>query len=289
MSRLTFLEGTEATTLDEARVAVVPAPYEHTVSWHEGTADGPRAILEASKALELLDEQERDVPASAGVWTDDPLALAGLAPAEATRRVGTRVGELLDAGKWVATLGGEHSITPGAVVAAADRHPDLHVVQLDAHADLRESYLGDPGSHACAIARCLERAPVRAIGIRSYSPEESARLAEGIPGYSKIDAWEMDRADFLERALEGLTGKPVYVTFDLDYFDPAILPATGTPEPGGGAWWPTLALLRELFSRARVVAADVVEHAPREALHHADYTAARLVYKLIGYAVRSGW
>jgi agmatinase len=192
----------------------------------------------------------------------------------------------MDAGKWVVMLGGEHSITPGGVRAAAARHPGLHVVQLDAHADLRESYQGQRFSHACAMARCLEHAPVRAIGIRSYSPEEARRMPD-IAGYRLLPGRDLGRPGWIDRALEDLEGRPVYLTVDVDYFDPAIMPATGTPEPGGGAWWPTLDLIEELFRRTRVVAADVVELAPVPGLHHADFTAASLVFWLIGLAVRA--
>jgi len=169
-------------------------------------------------------------------------------------------------------------------MAAAQRHEDLHLVQLDAHADLRESYQGERHSHACAMARCLDHATVHAVGIRSYSDGEAERIRRGIPGYTLTHAWEMSGDDWIDRALAGIEGRKVYLTFDVDYFDPSVIPATGTPEPGGGTWWPTLRLLEALFERADVVAADVVELAPIAGLHHADFTVARLVYKLVGYA-----
>jgi agmatinase len=269
---------------ERARAAILPVPYEATVSWGRGTARGPEMILRASPHLEFYDEQMGIEPWRWGIWTAPPLADLGGSPAGAAERISARVGEMLDAGKWVVMLGGEHSITPGAVRAAAARHAGLHVVQLDAHADLREDYDGDPWSHACAMAHCIGLAPIHAIGIRAYDVAEAARIRRGLPGYRLIHAWEMDGEEWVERALEGLAGMPVYLTFDVDYFDPSIMPATGTPEPGGGRWYPTLRLLEQLFERARVVACDVVELAPHEALHHADFTAARLVYKLIALA-----
>jgi agmatinase len=169
------------------------------------------------------------------------------------------------------------------VAALARRHPGLHVVQLDAHADLRQSYEANPWSHASAMARCIDHAPVRAIGIRNYSVEEAEWIARGIPGYAIVHAWEMEGDGWIVRSLEGLDGKPVYLTVDLDYFDPAVIPATGTPEPGGAAWWPTLRFLEGLFRRSNVVACDVVELAPAAGLIAADFAAARLVYKLIGF------
>ena len=279
--------GEEArSSFERARAAVLPVPYEQTVSYEGGTAHGPAAILRASTQVELYDEQLRSEPWRSGIWTDAPLAVAGLSAEIAVGRVAARCGELLDAGKWVVMLGGEHSITPGAVAAAAARHPALQVVQLDAHADLRQAYEGDPFSHACAMARCLDHAPVRALGIRNYSVEEAQWIREGIPGYRVLHAFEMEHSGWQEAALDGLDGRPVYLTVDVDYFDPGVIPATGTPEPGGGAWWPTLRFLDSLFQRANVVSCDVVELAPRPGLHHADFTVARLVYKLIGLAFR---
>ena len=282
--RTCFLEDGAAVPFDAARVAILPVPFEATVSYGAGASRGPAAILEASEQLELYDEQLGVEPYRCGVWTAPPLQVAGHSAEQAGRAVERRVAELLDAGKWVVTLGGEHSITPGAVRATLERHPGLHVVQLDAHADLRESYRGDRWNHACAMARCAELCPLRAVGVRSYSSEEARRVRQGIPGYRITHAWEMRSADWVELVLEGLEDRPVYLTVDLDYFDPSILPATGTPEPGGARWRPTLALLERLFQTCRVVACDVVELAPIPGLHHADFAAARLVYKLIAFA-----
>lgn len=271
-----------ASPFDSARVAVLPVPYEGTVSYGRGAAAGPAAILTASAQVELFDEQTGLEPFRAGIWTDALLPIPEGPSERVASSVERRAGELMDAGKWVVTLGGEHSVTPGAVRAAARRSAGLRIVQLDAHADLRESYEGDPWSHASAMARCAEVAPIRAIGVRNYSAEEAARIRAGIPGYAVVHAWEMEGDGWQERAIEGLDGAPVYLTIDLDYFDPAVIPATGTPEPGGIAWWPTLRFLDALFRRARVVACDLVELAPAPGLHAADFAAARLAYKLIG-------
>lgn len=282
-----FLEDDPGVSWETARVVVLPVPYEGTVSYGRGTASGPAAILTASRQVEFYDEQMACEPRACGIWTAAPLEVTGGSPRAMVEEVARRVGELIDAGKWVAMLGGEHSITPGAVAAAALRHRGLHVVQLDAHADLRETYAGERYSHASAMARCIEQASVHAIGVRSYSDEEAARIRGGIPGYRITHAWEMQTEEWIERSLEDLDGQPVYLTIDVDYFDPSIMPATGTPEPGGGLWWPTLRFLEMLFARADVVAADVVELAPIPGLHHADFTAARLVHKLIGLACGS--
>ncbi len=278
-----FLEEDAERDFERARVAVLPVPYEATVSYGRGTSRGPAAILEASAEIESFDGRIERVPSGCGIWTAAPLPIPPDArPEQVLRSVTARFGELLDAGKWVVMLGGEHSLTPAGVAAAAERHAGLHLVQLDAHADLRDSYQGSRWSHACAMARCLDHAPIRAIGIRSYSEEEGRRIRNGIPGYRLVHSWEMADESWIARALEGIDGRPVYLTVDVDYFDPSIVPATGTPEPGGGQWWPTLRLLEALFTRADVVASDVVELAPIPGLHHADFTVARLVYALIG-------
>jgi len=280
-----FLEPAGRSDREAARVAVLPVPYEATVSWRGGTGEGPAAIIAASQQLELYNERTGAEPWRSGIWTAPPLQ-PPRGGAQATAAIRRRMGELLDEGKWTVMLGGEHGITPGAVAAAVQRHPDLHVLQLDAHSDLRDSYEGDRFSHACAMARCLEHAPVRGVGIRSSSAEEAARIRDGIPGYRGVHAGRIGGPGWIDEVLDGLAGKPVYLTIDVDYFDPALIPATGTPEPGGAAWWPTLELLDRLFAQSRVVAADVVELAPHTGLHHADFTAARLVYELIGFAVR---
>ena len=283
-SGLPFLGiGAEA-SYEDSRVAIVSMPLEWSVSYGRGTARGPAAILEASAQVELYDEQLGFEPHRVGIWTADPIDAEHGGQADSLERYRKSFQKLLDDDKWIVTLGGEHSLTPVAVEEAASRHEGLTVVQLDAHADLRTTYQGNPHSHACAMARCLSFAEVRALGIRSYCQEEADRIAAGIPGYRIVHAREIDVAG--ERAaslLEGLADRPVYLTIDLDYFDPSIMPATGTPEPGGGQWWPTLVFLQQLFASANVVAADVVELAPLPGLPMAEFTAARLVHKLVGF------
>ena len=267
---------------DAAGVAILPVPFEATVSYGGGTAGGPAAILRASTQVELYDEHLLREPFRAGLWTDAMLDVSGTTE-QVVGRIEGRFGALMEAGKWVVMLGGEHSITPGGVAAAVRRYEDLQLVQLDAHADLRQEYAGDRWSHACAMARCIDlRVPLTAIGIRNYCIDEARWIGQGIPGYRIFHAWEMEQDAWIDRALDGLQKQPVYLTIDLDYFDPAIIPATGTPEPGGGAWWPTLRFLERLIKRTNVVACDLVELAPSPGLHHADFTAARLAYKLIG-------
>ena len=278
----------EASALEAAGAVLLPVPYESTISWGGGTRAGPRAILEASRYLELYDQELDADPSRVGIHTLPALELtrAGAGPAmhelgEAYRRVLDAVGE-----RFLVMLGGEHSISSPAIRAWGERcaagGERLTVLQMDAHADLRPEYEGSADSHASAMARVLDVADVVAVGVRALSPQE-VEVARGSAGVSLVWADEMQAGDgWMERALDAL-GSPVYLTFDVDYFDPSLVPSTGTPEPGGGDWYGTLRFLRRVFERRRVVAMDVVELAPVAGLHAADFLVAKLVYKLLGY------
>lgn len=284
------------------RVAVLPVPLERTVSYGGGTALGPRAILEASTQVELHDEVAGDTPADAlEIVTLDTVALdSGESedPGAAIDRIETAAFKAMTYGvmtdgaingdRFVVCLGGEHSLTTGPVRAARRAFGDLGVVQFDAHADLRDSYEGSIWSHASVMKRIHDLGiPTAAVGIRSLSAPESELIRERcLPtlwGHELADDRIVERFDAL---LETLPDQ-VYLTFDLDFFDPSLLPATGTPEPGGGDWWPTLRLLERLFSTKRVVAMDIVELAPIPGQPASDFVAARLAYKCIGYQWRA--
>ena len=284
----TFLGLDEAASaFATARAVILPVPYEATTSWGTGTRYGPRAILDASQYVELYDNELDAEPFTAGVHTLPSLELTRDGPAAALAELEEAWGTVYDAaeGRFVTMLGGEHSISSAAIRAAAARHrPErLSVLQLDAHADLRASHDGSRFSHACAMRRVVDRADIVAVGLRGVSLEE-VEVARAESGVKLIFADEMERGEaWMDRALEAL-GPLVYLTFDVDYFDPSLVPSTGTPEPGGGAWYPTLRFLRRVFAERRVVAADVVELAPIPGLRAPDFLVARLVYKLIAYA-----
>jgi N1-aminopropylagmatine ureohydrolase len=268
---------------DAARAAVLPVPLERTVSWGRGTAAGPAAILEASRYLELWDEELGMDPSTVGIATLPPVGLPdSLSDALATLRWETRA--QVEDGKLLLILGGEHSLTAGTVRGTMDAtNGPLGVVQFDAHADLREEYEGSALNHACVMRRILDdELPTLAVGIRSLSQPE----AELVRDRQLPVVWSHELATLGEerwRALLGDLPETVYLTFDLDFFDPSLLPATGTPEPGGGLWHPTMALLKILFATKRVVAADFVELAPIAGLPASDFVAAKLVYKCLGY------
>jgi agmatinase len=269
-----------------ASAVIFPVPYESTTSYGGGTRVGPGAIVDASRYIELYD-QELDCEAGAlvGIHTLPALELtrAGATPAMAElREAYARVAEV-SGDRFLMMLGGEHSVSSPAILAQADRHAErITVLQMDAHADLRPQYEGTPNSHASAMARVLDRADVVAVGIRAVSSEEMEvhRGADGSTIIWADEMWENDR--WMDRALEAL-GPKVYLTFDVDYFDPKYVPSTGTPEPGGGDWYRTLKFLKRVYQEREVVAADVVELAPTPGLHAPDFLVAKLVYKLISY------
>ena len=269
-------------SFDESQAVILPVPVDRTTSYGGGTRNGPREILQASSHMELWDEELGADTHGIGIFTlpEMELPFGELEPLLAEiQRV---AGEILGRDKFLVALGGEHSITPPLVAAAAARHHGLSILQIDAHADLRDCYMGTRHSHACAIRRSLDYAPVTQVGIRSLSTEE----AEVIPslGTRIFYDWNM-RQDprWVDAVVDSLGEGPVYITIDVDGMDPAIMPATGTPEPGGLSWYEMLALLRATFSRRQVVAVDVVELSPIPGMHAPDFLCAKLVYKMLGY------
>ncbi len=276
----------ELASWERARVAIVPVPYDGTASYRPGARRGPAAVLEASAQLEWYDEELGFEPCAVGVATLPPLEVA-VEPERTLARVERVVADVLQGGKWPVVLGGDHSITVGAVRAVHGQYDgELGVLQLDAHADLRDAYQGSRWSHACVARRLLELGcRVAQVGVRSLSKGEAEFLQQS-DRVQTVFAHEL-RAG-LGPALDAIEALPerVYVTLDLDALDPAAMPAVGTPEPGGLSWPELLQLLRRTFERKRVVGCDVVELCPVDGLHAPEFTAARLVYKLIGYWAR---
>lgn len=272
-----------------ARAVVFPLPFERTVSYGAGTAAGPNAIIAASQQVELFDEELGTEPWRAweGVATAAAPAFDGLSDKDAVGRIAEIAGSLADEGRFVLGLGGEHTVTAGLVAAQARRHPSLSVLQIDAHTDLRDTYEGNPWSHACVMARVRDLGvSTVAVGIRSQCAAEAQRVRdEELPVWYahalRAGAGDGDPG-WIDDVIAAV-GDPVYITVDVDGLDPAVIPATGTPEPGGLQWHEVTALLRRVGQARRVVACDVVELAPGEGLHHADFAAARLAHKLLGY------
>jgi N1-aminopropylagmatine ureohydrolase len=271
---------------DESRVVVLPVPFERTTSYGKGTSGGPAAIVRASQAMELWDEELGTEPFRQGIATLPPFLPEAFDPAAAMAELAAEAKTHLARGKFLVTLGGEHSLTQGPVAAARAVHGEIGVVQFDAHADLREEFEGTPYSHASVMKRIVDSGvPTLAVGIRSLSAPEAALLSErDLP---VLWGHQLDRAAELFPPLLARLPRKVYLTFDIDYFDPALVPATGTPEPGGGLWYPTLALLSNLFRAKEVVAMDCVELAPLGHQPASDFLAAKLIYKCLGYLEES--
>ncbi|MEW6442877.1 MAG: agmatinase [bacterium] len=280
--------GPEDAEPERAGVVILPVPYERTSSYVMGCFRGPQAILEASPQLEYYDE-ELDCEIyrlCGGIATLEPLDLfaetTGPAVVEKVRQT---VASLLEKGKFVVCLGGEHTSSLGAIRACRDRGDGkLSLLQLDAHSDLRDSYLGDPYSHASVMARALEFVPrLVQVGIRSQDAQELAHPARDRVQTFYAHAIKTGKMpDWQERVLDALSDR-VYITIDADFFDPSVVPAVSTPEPGGFLWYETLELLRKVTAAKDVVGFDICEFCPVDGLHYPDFTLARLLYKLIGY------
>lgn len=278
---------------------IVPVPYDATTTFRSGTRDGPRAIIDASMQLELWDSELGCEPAEVGIHTLPEVEPHLGDPRLMVERVRAVVGSVLADGKCPIMIGGEHTLTIGAVAACREVFPDLAILYLDAHADVREPYLGAPVNHASALRLSIEAlnrpdgaADVLAVGIRSLAREEELFLRENnVPHLlaSTIASTRYQgpeaRGYLWDEALAGLgaSGRAVYISIDLDCFDPGTVAAVGTPEPGGLDWYEVTSLISAAAKRFRVVGADVVELAPDEGPVASAVTAAKLVYKLIGY------
>ena len=268
-----------------ARVIIIPAPLEYSVCYIKGTEHGPQAILDASSQMELYDEELNWCPIEVGVHTRPALDYRGMDHAAALKATGDAVREVLVRGQLPFTLGGEHSLSAPPIAAAHEFFPDLTVVHIDAHGDLRDEYEGSKLSHASVERRVVDMGiPLTEIGIRSFSPEE-AEFMKTHPDVAIVWGHQLARAA-AAIPWQRLT-QHTYLTIDLDAIDPAEMPAVGTPEPGGLHWYQLLDMLRELFQRTTVVGMDVVELCPMAGQTRADFLAAKLVYKMIGYRFNS--
>lgn len=262
--------------LDDARYVILGVPYDGTSTFVKGADKGPQAILDASDSLELYDIQYQYEAWTAGIHTDHH-DYDLRTPETMVQSVYNRMRLFLDLGKRPVLIGGEHSVSVGAIRAMAERNPDLTVLQIDAHADLRDSYHDSPYNHACVMRRAQECARVVQVGIRNVCTDEMHNVVPENIFYAHLIH---NQEDWMEKALGRLT-ENVYITVDLDGFDPSILPATGTPLPGGLQWYPTLSFLQKVFEKRNVVGFDVVELCPQPDNKVSDVLAATLVYKMI--------
>jgi agmatinase len=268
-------------SFEKAAFVVVPVPYDLTSTYQPGSRNGPLAILGASHHMELYDEELGKETYLAGIHTLPPLEVDARGPAEMMMTIRQKILEIISFDKTPVILGGEHSVSWGAAWAMKEKYPEISVLQLDAHADLRDSYQGSPYSHACVGRRIWELCPLVQAGIRSMSAEEASFITKNkIKTFSADFILEENR--WWEAICENLRDD-VYITIDLDVLDPAIMPSTGTPEPGGIYWKDLLRLVREIAGRYRIRGFDVVELAPIPGMVAPDFLAAKLIYRIMGY------
>jgi len=275
--------GIESTpeTFKGARFVLLPVPYDSTTSYQPGARWGPQAILSASNYLELYDEVLGEETYRKGIYTAPPLECDMRGPEHMVAAVSQAIIPILATGKIPITLGGEHTITIGAVQAVRAHYGTVTVLHLDAHADLRDTYERSPYSHACVARRVWESGPIVEVGVRSLSKEEADFIqAHHIPVFSA--AYVAEHPQWIENILAQLSG-PIYLSLDLDCLDPSIMPATGTPEPGGLMYRDVMRLVAALTQKFTIVAADVVELSPLPGMIAPDFTAAKLIYRLMGY------
>ena len=271
----------EYSALNRAMIVVIPVPYDHTSTWIKGADKGPEAIIEASTHMEIYDIETDSEVYKKGIFTAGPIDGQEL-PEDMVKRVAEQVRHYLQDNKFVVVLGGEHSVSLGPVNAHAEKNTDITVLQLDAHSDLRDEYEGSKYNHACVMARIKELCPIVQVGIRSMDSSEK----QAIDKNRVIFANEIDmNTNWIENVLSNLS-QNVYVTIDLDVFDPSIMPSTGTPEPGGLLWYDVLELLRTVFENRNVVGFDIVEMCPDDRNKAPDFLAAKLLYKLLSYKFR---
>ena len=262
--------------LDKAKVVLIPVPYDGTSTWHKGADKGPQAFLEASENMELYDIETRTEVYKKGVYLA-PAVTENASPEKMVETVYKTTKNYIQQEKFITLFGGEHSISIGTIRAFNEAFEDLTVIQIDAHADLRKTYEGSSCNHACAVHEASKTTNLIQVGIRSMDAEELEYMDEN-QVYFAHNLYE----DWMDDAIGQMTSN-VFLTIDLDAFDPSILPSTGTPEPGGLLWYETLDFLKLIFKKKNVVGFDIVELCPNPAEKSSDFLAAKLYYKMLSY------
>lgn len=277
--------GADLTYVDfeRANVVIVPAPYEGTVTYRRGAKNGPSAIFEASKNMELFDEELNVETYKVGIHTMAPLDIAGMSPEAMIKAVYKTEKDILAAGKFPVLIGGEHTVSIGAVKAAKEAAGDMSILHLDAHHDLRDEYEGSKNSHACVGRRMQEIASLVQLGMRSISREEKEFLAAPNNIARTANTYDILNDTLWDRKILDSLKEKVYISIDLDVLDLSIMPAVGTPEPGGLDWYLTLDILKLISQDREIVGFDVVELSPLDGNVAPDFLASKLIYRLIGY------
>jgi len=272
----------EYSNLRDARIVIIPVPYDRTSTWIKGADKGSAAIIEASANMELYDIETGSEVYRKGIFTADALKVEDLPPEDMIEMVSEEVRHYIEREKFTVVVGGEHSVSIGPIKEHVKSSADVTVLQLDAHTDLRDEYNGSKYNHACVMARVREACPIVQVGVRSMDSSEKEFIDRGRVFFAE-DIYS--RTGWIDEAVGKLSGK-VYVTIDLDVFDPSIMPSTGTPEPGGLLWYEVLRLLKAVSDKKDIVGFDVVELCPNERNKAPDFLAAKLIYKMLSYKFR---
>lgn len=276
----------EYSKFENSKIVILPVPYDGTTTWIKGADKGPDALIEASCNMEIYDIGSDKEVYKVGIHTADPVR-ERRSPEKVAKDVESRINQLIKKKKFPVIIGGDHSVSIGAFKAFADfyKGSDFTILQFDAHADIRQEYEGSKYNHACVMARALELAPILQVGIRSMSFDERADIKPERIFYADY-ILDSNNTTWMYDLLNKL-GKNVYITIDLDVFDPSIMPSTGTPEPGGMLWYPMLDLLEKINQKTNIVGFDVVELCPMKYNKAPNFLAAKLVYQLLTYKFSS--
>lgn len=266
---------------ENAEIVIIPVAYDGTSTWGKGADKGPAAIIEASANMELYDIETDSEVFKKGIFTEE-ITGGDITTTEMIDAVNGTTRYYLENNKFVVVIGGEHSVSIGSIMAHTKHFKDLTVLQLDAHADLREEYNGSKYNHACVMARTKEQCPIVQVGIRSMDSSEQESMDKADVFFAE-DIY--NKTDWINKVISKLS-ENVYITIDLDVFDPSVMPSTGTPEPGGLLWYDVLVLLKSVCEKKNLVGFDVVELCPDGSNLAPDFMAAKLIYKLLSYKFR---
>lgn len=265
----------------KSKIAVLPVSYDLTASYVPGASNGPKAIIDASRHMETYDDETGKEIYKLGIYTAEEIKQTGAKPEGIINKVEKEVISILNAGKFPVVLGGEHSITLGPVRAYKKIFKNFSVLQLDAHRDMRDSFQGSKYSHACIAKRIVELTSLTQAGVRSMSKEESGKSNNNLKTFFMKDM--VNNRLWVDEVIDSLDNDRVYVTIDMDAFDPSIMPSVGTPEPGGMGWYEALMLLKKLSQEKEVIGFDVMELSPIPGNVSPDFLAAKLIYKFLSY------
>ncbi len=269
---------TEYTEFSKSKIVLLPVPYDGTSTYVKGANKGPSALIEASPNMEFYDIETKIEVYKEGIYTESPLDGFNT-PEEMVKSVEKKVTQLITDKKFVALIGGEHSVSIGSIYAHAKEFGDISVLQLDAHSDLRDSYHGSKNNHACVMSRAKEVANIVQVGIRSMDISEKNNMSTNSVFFAK-DIYNNKK--WIKKAISKLKNK-VYLTIDLDVFDPSLFPSTGTPEPGGLFWYDVINFMQEVFKSRDVIGLDLVELCPDPKSKSSDFIASKLLYTLLTY------